>query len=142
MKFDLTKDLVDACRTGDLARVEEILSKTGTDWRTANKPAPLVVAISSRHAEVVRLLLENGAPVNTESQGATPLHAALHTDLEDQPLRNGLRSGALTFTQMLLAAGADPSAPAMDGTTAAGLARLYRSEEALQLLAAAASRQP
>lgn len=83
---------------------------------------PLHSAAAGRHLEVVRLLLANGADVNTEQQGGfTALHAAA-------------QNGQLEMIQLLLASGARVDALTFERKSPADLARDRGHAEALNLL--------
>jgi ankyrin repeat protein len=120
-------ELVAAARAGDLAKASQLLQQgvsanaaTGRvvgevreDVATAGITTPgdtaLAAAARSGSAEIVRLLLANGALANCPGVQGTPLaQAALH--------------GHAAVAELLLAAGADPNA--RDG---AGAAPLYRA---------------
>ena len=79
----------------------------GRGWMTGTA---MHSAVSRKHAEVVRLLLDAGANPNVrQSAGWTPLHAAA-------------MNGDLTSVELLLAAGADPSATNEEGRSVTDLA--------------------
>jgi ankyrin repeat protein len=79
----------------------------GRGWMTGT---PLHSAASSRHADVVALLVDAGADPNArQGQGWTPLQAAA-------------RNGDLASIEALLRAGADPAATNDDGVTVRDLA--------------------
>jgi len=83
---------------------------------------PLHSAAAGRHLEVVRLLLANGADVNSEQQGGfTALHAAA-------------QNGQLEMIQLLLANGAKTDSLTFERKTPADLARDRGHAEALTLL--------
>jgi ankyrin repeat protein len=70
----------------------------------------LHAAVASKNAEIVRLLVEAGAPVNVQQhKGWTPLHETVHS-------RN------VELTRYLLAHGADPKLQNDEGKSAIGLA--------------------
>jgi ankyrin repeat protein len=77
--------------------------------------APLHVACMTGHLKVVEwLLLEGGAdvmPSASRPAGATPLHVAAH-------------AGHFDIVKWLVRHGADPNAPAVDGSTALHVACL------------------
>ena len=79
----------------------------GRGWMTGT---PVHSAVSRKHAEVVRILLDAGANPNVrQSAGWTPLHAAA-------------MNGDLTSVELLLAAGADPNATNEEGRSVTDLA--------------------
>ena len=87
MSEEVSKSLVKACETGDLAQVQSCLSQ-GADVNYTRQPfgwTPLTSALFNKHKEVVMLLLQNP---NTDvdianSGGMTPLHMAC--DLDNVP---------------------------------------------------------
>jgi len=86
------------------------------------KVMPLHSAASARHLEVVRLLLEHGAPPNARQEaGWAPIHAAA---------QNGDRG----MVDLLLRHGADPKQANDEGKTAAIVAREKGHEEIAALL--------
>ncbi len=86
---------------------------------------PLHSAAAARATEIVRLLVEHGAPVNAKQHGGwTALHAAADNGDED-------------MVKILLQHGADPLAQNDDGKTPAQIAQLKGRVEALKLLSAA-----
>jgi ankyrin repeat protein len=79
----------------------------GRGWMTGT---PMHSAVSRKHADVVRILLDAGANPNVrQSAGWTPLHAAA-------------MNGDLTSVELLLAAGADPTATNEEGRSVTDLA--------------------
>lgn len=78
--------------------------------RNPMKIQPLHAAAASRNLEVVRLLLDAGAPVHTgQQEGWTPLHAAA-------------QHGDVPMARALLAKGADPKQQNDKGVSAIGIA--------------------
>lgn len=99
--------LIAASRTGVLPVVAALLdhgagvdAKDGSYGQTA-----LMWAISERHSDVVRLLLERGASPTARSTGGY------------SPLLFAARVGDLDSARLLLAAGASPNDAAADGTS-------------------------
>jgi len=79
----------------------------GRGWMTGT---PVHSAVSRKHADVFRILLDAGANPNArQSAGWTPLHAAA-------------MNGDLTSVELLLAAGADPNATNEEGRSVTDLA--------------------
>jgi ankyrin repeat protein len=139
MKFNLGHDLYEACVAGDLARVEEVLTASDQSclaWRHPNGWTALHAAIEARNTVLVGRLIAAGAKISaTDSVGDTPLHHALHVELEGRTSAvDDAYGGRLVLTRLLLDAGADPLLPGSDRTPAIGLARLYKSAEAEHLL--------
>jgi ankyrin repeat protein len=90
--------------------------------RNPMKVQPLHSAVAGHHVEIVKLLVEAGAPVNTGQQGGwTPLQGAVHAkDVE--------------AVRYLLDHGADPKAQNDAGQSAIGLAAETGGVELLKLL--------
>ena len=85
---------------------------------------PLHSAVASQSLEIVRLLLEHGAPVNArQSEDFTPLHAAA-------------QNGDLEIMHLLLAYGADPDARDVEGKTPLWFAEAEGHQAAADLLRA------
>ena len=93
-----------AVRVGDLASAKHLLA-TGADVddQGASGVSATVLAAHAGHADMVELLLENGADPNAAGAGYTALHAAI--------LQGNERA-----VRALLARGADPNAPVLSGT--------------------------
>ena len=102
-----SKDLWTAARTGDLQAMKRYI-KTGADVNALDKTFQVsAMSWSALHgqAEVVQLLIENGAEVNIKSgDGATPLHSAAFL-------------GRADVAKLLLGNGADIKARNNDGAT-------------------------
>jgi len=91
--------------------------------RNSMKVMPLHRAAAAHSGEIVRLLLENGAPPNVPQEGGwVPLHEAA-------------RTGDTEMVKVLLQNGADPQLRSNDGKSAAELARTNGHEELVKLLA-------
>jgi ankyrin repeat protein len=146
-------NLFESCAMGQLDRVSQILTEDGgaplshgPDGHT-----PLGLACFFGHRDVVRLLLEKGADVNTASRNAqrvAPLHAA--TARQDAeiveallkagadpnrrqeagitPLHEAAAAGQDAIARLLVAHGAHRDARAEDGRTAADHARAKKHE--------------
>jgi ankyrin repeat protein len=105
------------------------LVRRGADVSAVSMNPMEVTALHSAAAahatEIVRLLVENGAPVNAKQHGGwTALHAAADNGDEE-------------MIRILLQHGADPRAQNDDGKTPAQIAQLKGRDKALQLLSAA-----
>jgi ankyrin repeat protein len=83
---------------------------------------PLHAGVAGRSFDVVKQLVDAGAPVNEkQDKGFTPLHAAVH-------------HGDVEMTRYLLAHGADPRLQNDDGKSAIGLAAEAGNTAILKLL--------
>lgn len=122
--------LVNAASTGDLAAAKSLLSQ-GVSVNAQDSElgvTALMSAVEDRHADVARLLLENGADVNRkDAKGNTPLMAAalggqtslvmalLHrgadvnaeNDYAETPLSNAVINGHADVVKMLIDSGAN-----------------------------------
>jgi ankyrin repeat protein len=128
-------DVFEAIRVGDVSVVKSLPVAARADGTT-----PLMHAVVTADAAMVKLLLENKADVRAvNSGGFTALHYAL-SDLEKTRLllaagadanaaaKNGLtplriassRKGSVPFIAALLAAGAKPEARALEAASEAG----------------------
>lgn len=114
-----------ACFFGHL-EAAEFLVKAGAPVNSySNNPlraAPLQSAAASRHLEIVKLLLANGADPNCrEASGYTPLHTAA-------------QNGDIEMISALIFSGADLEARSFDGKLPVDLALDAEHEEAARLL--------
>ena len=110
---------------GQPGTVKLLLSRGADLTQVARNPMrvrPLNAAVAGRSMEVVRLLVEAGAPIDPQQQeGWTPLHGAVH-------------QGNVEMTKYLLAHGADPKLQNEKGKNAIGLAADAGNVEILKLL--------
>ena len=89
-------DIFEACRVGDLDQVNNLIRVEGLDVNIVNGSpppydvTPLGVAAENGHLEIVRLLLESGANVNSRC-----------------PLSRAARCGDIEIVEELLKAGAN-----------------------------------
>ena len=91
--------------------------------RNPMKVMPLHSAAAARSGEIVRLLVQNGAPTNVPQEGGwVPLHQAAQI-------------GDVEMVRVLLEYGADPQLRNNDGRTAADIAQSKGYEEIVRLLA-------
>lgn len=108
------------------AETVKLLISRGADLtqvaRNSMRVQPLNAAVAGRSLDVVRLLVEAGAPIDPQQQeGWTPLHGAVH-------------QGNVEMTKYLLAHGADPKLQNDKGKNAIGLAADEGNLEILKLL--------
>jgi hypothetical protein len=138
-----------------LLSIRNINVNVKDDW---NGSTPLRYAAGKGHAEIARLLLQNGAEVNAKSNyGNTPLHWAafqghvdiLHLLVENganleaqesggsRPLHDAAIHGNLPFIQELISRyHVDINARRKDGKTALRVARMYGHTEIITFLQA------
>ena len=107
---DPSKQIIKAAKAGDVLRIKELLA-TDTELinaRDKDGSTPLHCATWKGQQEVVSLLLEAGAEVNSHNSndhwGTTPLHAAAHAN-------------QAAIAQILIDHGADVNARDMTGQT-------------------------
>ena len=119
----LDKELFEAVRKGDAAKVRELLKRgANPNARDERSLTPLHWAAAKGYAEVVRLLLERGADVNAKSEaGWTPLHHAAIW-------------GHAEVARLLLDHGADPSIRDKDGRTSLDIARENGHKEVARVI--------
>jgi ankyrin repeat protein len=101
-----TKEILEAARTGDLARVQAELRRDPALARGSNDigMTPLHAAANSGHVAVVRALLEARAPVDAVmNDGYRPIHNALMPRGRVRPAKEASRAVA----DALIAAGAE-----------------------------------
>jgi ankyrin repeat protein len=107
---DPGRELINATKKGDAARVAELLQSDPSLAQTRDEEGstPLHHAAWKGHAEVAALLLDAGADVNAQNEnthyGGTPLHAAAHGNQR-------------TVAEVLIARGADLNARSGNGRT-------------------------
>jgi len=101
---------------GHAAVAQYLIDQGANVSLAANNPmkvAPLHAAVSGRHFEIARMLVDNDADVNArQQQGWTPLHGAA-------------QGGDQELVKLLLAKGADREARADTGQTALDLAMTH-----------------
>lgn len=103
--------LIDAANRGDLAAVEDLLSRSAdVHARDGWSSTALMYAASKGHFEIVKRLLAAGAPLNERSR------------MDRTPLMWAARRGQLQIVDYLLKNGADIDAVDIDGRTALDLA--------------------
>ena len=153
-------NLFEACAVGDLARVKTLIEQR-PDLINAYAPdgfQPLGLATFFGHTDIVELLLQHGAKVNSASRNSMrvmPLHSAIanrrieivkllleqgadvNTVQADDftPLHEAAQNGLLEVTQWLLDRGAQVSPRlSSNGKTPLTLAIEYRHEDVAELL--------
>ena len=118
----------DACAEADVTLVREILASDGKTLLSWKRPGmgwtPLHVAVEMGHADVVRILIAAGAPIEARNhQGWTPLCLAV-----DAAIDGAHQSGEpleLEIIGILLEAGAEADSPGQEDASPLALARRY-----------------
>jgi len=96
------KDIWEAAKQGDVEAVKQfIAADSDVNAKDGYGVTPLYHAAGHSHKEIVELLIANGADVNTNDSGGTPLHHAVTKEI----------------AELLIAKGADVNAKADNGLT-------------------------
>jgi type 1 glutamine amidotransferase len=114
-----------AVERGNVALVEALLArKAQPNERDKGGWTPLHHAAAKDRVAVARALLKGGAnPMTLSERGGTPLHEAA-------------ASGSAEMVKLFLDAGVDPTIVSKLGVTALDIAREYKNEPAIAILAA------
>jgi ankyrin repeat protein len=156
--------LIAAARSGDAARVTELLAKGASeDVHNVNLETPLFVAASRGHIEVVRVLVDASAGIDIpDRDGRTPLFAAAasgHREIVEFLLDNGANpnssrntgetplfmaaeSGHIEIVRALLKMGALPTVTDSRGRTPLQMARERDNKDLVELLLKFHARMP
>jgi len=152
----MPSELFEAVKSGDAARVKELLEK-GADVNARDNKGwtPLHLAAQKGHADVAELLIKNGADVNAKNNyGWTPLYAAAqegHADVAEllirhgadvnardndgrTPLRIAAYNGRVEVVKLLLERGADPTVRGNDGRSPLDVARESGQSEVARVI--------
>ena len=123
----LSRELFEACKKGDVKRVEELLDEgANPNARDERGRTPLHYAVLSGAEKIVELLVSRKAEVNArDAEGKTPLHYAV-------------QRGDLYTVERLVKARADVNAQDNLGVTPLDLARKSGYQQIAELLAKAA----
>ncbi|KAK6365891.1 general transcription repressor [Exophiala oligosperma] len=148
-------DVAEAARSGDIERLTNILREKQEDGIAVEVLNYALCKASERgHAEIVELLLDNGADIEASDRELTPLMEAstLKNNIEvvrlllnrgadvnggrgyDTPLTFAAGNGYIEVVRELLAAGADPNKMMNDGYSAARAAAAEGRLDFLKLL--------
>ena len=120
----LTVLLIQACASGDVAKVADLVSEKNVDPFAGDEsgPTPLAVACEAGHMEVVKFLMERDKEGRAlmGAGGTTPLHVAA-------------RGGHIEVVKYLIDdRGMDPSCEDSDGFTPLDCARNNKMRKCLQ----------
>jgi ankyrin repeat protein len=124
---NLEKEIIKAAKSGASARVEELLRQDAAliSAKDSDGSTPLHCATWKGHANVVEVLLANGAEVNAhnnnEHWGTTPLHAAAHGNQK-------------AIAELLIAHGADIHAINLNGRTPLAETEFHKAKPVANLL--------
>ena len=153
---DAGRQLVEAVRTSDAARVPKLLVNANVNHSDEQGNTALHYAAGKGREAMARLLLLHGANKEAkDSEGNTPLHKAVYFGYDDRvarllldhgadvdatnavgrtPLHVATDVGRERIVQMLLDAGANAKLQTPFGVTPIGLARRYGHKSILEML--------
>lgn len=133
METELETRFYLACMRHSLEEVRQVVAQQDFDVNSADRPGiprPLVTAITSRHPDICRLLIEQGAQVNAVSRHGQPM------------LHHAVQVGCPDTAAVLLQHGADVHAVDAEGRTALDNLLLgNRAQDELAILLVAAGAQ-
>jgi len=124
---DSKKEIIKAAKSGNVAKVKELLATNATLVQARDKDGstPLHCATWKGHQETVAVLLDGGADVNAENSnehwGTTPLHAAAHAN-------------QAAIAQLLIEHGADLNARDLNGKTPMHHTTFHKAKTVAKLL--------
>ena len=114
--------LYQACKSGDIATVSGLLVAGADPNGLLNSSSPLIAASKNAHVEMIFLLLEHMADVNSSSA------------CRSSPLVAAVRKSSLRAVEALLDAGADPNVATSTGLTPLMVAASDGSANIVRLL--------
>ena len=124
---NLAKEIIRAAKSGAASRVKELLEQDAAliSARDSDGSTPLHCATWKGHQNVVELLLDLGADVNSRNNndhwGTTPLHAAAHANQR-------------AIAELLIAHGADVHAKNLNGRTPLAETEFHKAKPVANLL--------
>ena len=147
-------DIWEAAATGNIETVKQHLAAGwDVDAEDNYKTTPLQFAAQGGHKKIVELLIAEGADVNVNEDGNSPLHIAANREIAELLITNGadvnakkgfgstpLHSALFVkrkeIAKLLIAEGADVNAKSEEGTTPLHLAATSGHNEIAELLIA------
>ena len=117
-------DIWEAAATGNIEAVKQHLAAGwDVDAEDNYKSTPLQFAAQGGHKKIVELLIAEGADVNANEDGSSPLHSALFVKRKE-------------IAKLLIAKGADVNTKSEEGATPLHLAATSGHNEIVELLIA------
>jgi ankyrin repeat protein len=130
---DLGKETIKSAKTGNIARLRELLANDSSllDARDKDGSTPLHCAVWKGHEDVVTFLVQAGADVNAHNEndhwGTTPLHAAAHANQS-------------AIAQLLIDHGAELNARDREGRTPLFHTTFHKAKAAARILEQSAAK--
>ena len=147
-------DIWEAAATGNIEAVKQHLAAGwDVDAEDNYKSTPLQFAAQGGHKKIVELLIAEGADVNANEDGSSPLHIAANREIAELLIANGAEVNAKKgfgitplhsalfvkrkeIAKLLIAKGADVNTKSEEGTTPLHLAATSGYNEIVELLIA------
>ena len=150
----LSVDIWEAAATGNIEAVKQHLAAGwDVDAEDNYKSTPLQFAAQGGHKKIVELLIAEGADVNANEDGSSPLHIAANREIAELLIANGAEVNAKKgfgitplhsalfvkrkeIAKLLIAKGADVNTKSEEGATPLHLAATSGHNEIVELLIA------
>ena len=147
-------DIWEAAATGNIEAVKQHLAAGwDVDAEDNYKSTPLQFAAQGGHKKIVELLIAEGADVNVNEDGSSPLHIAANREIAELLIANGAEVNAKKgfgitplhsalfvkrkeIAKLLIAKGADVNTKSEEGATPLHLAATSGHNEIVELLIA------
>ena len=147
-------DIWEAAATGNIEAVKQHLAAGwDVDAEDNYKSTPLQFAAQGGHKKIVELLIAEGADVNANEDGSSPLHIAANREIAELLIANGAEVNAKKgfgitplhsalfvkrkeIAKLLIAKGADVNTKSEEGATPLHLAATSGHNEIVELLIA------